>query len=220
MMAARNLHIPLSLDDVSSLKVGDVVHLNGLIFTGAAFFHERAKNGILPLIDFSRTNVLLHVHPMMKKIGEETVLFALGPTSSIAFDSYAPDFIRRLKVRAILGKTTMGQATMKVMQEIGCVHLSRVGSPENTLAAKTKKVHDIFYNDDTNTYEEATLLIEVEDFGPFIVDIDTHGNNLFYQLEQEVDKKMKVLYARFGIDEDFRYLDSVSSKKWQEALRE
>ncbi|MBI2869189.1 MAG: fumarate hydratase C-terminal domain-containing protein [Chloroflexi bacterium] len=214
-MAELTLKAPLSESDTRGLAAGDIVYLDGVIYTGAKLFCEGLVNqGKTPPPDLSRTNVLLHVHPMMKKVRGEYKLLALGPTSSIMYDAYMPPLIRQLKLRAILGKTTLSEATMKVMQELGCVHLTRVGSPENTLVEATKSIIAIHFNDDKNDVEEeATLLLDVAGFGPFIVDIDAHGHNLFRQMEENIDKTMKALYARHGIRENFEYSSAMSSRR-------
>ncbi len=49
--------------------------------------------------------------------------------------------------------------------------------------------------------------MEIENAGPFIVSIDTHGNNLFHQVDAKVKEKFKEFYRRFDIPEDFTYTD-------------
>jgi len=49
--------------------------------------------------------------------------------------------------------------------------------------------------------------MELENAGPFIVDIDTKGNNLFHQVNREVEKNFRKLYEKFGIPKGFRYTD-------------
>ena len=107
-------------------------------------------------------------------------------------------------MRAILGKTTVGLETMKAMKEFGCVHLTRVGAPDNLLVHQTKQVVGIYFERELGI-AEATLLLDVENFGPFIVDVDAHGHNLFYQLEEETERKLEDLYKRFGVPADFIY---------------
>ena len=46
---------------------------------------------------------------------------------------------------------------------------------------------------------ESTWVLEVENFGPFVVDIDTKGNNLFNNVTAEADKRFEAAYERYGI---------------------
>ena len=50
-------------------------------------------------------------------------------------------------------------------------------------------------------------MMELEKGGPFIVDIDTKGNNLFHQVNERVESKFKEFYKKFGIPRGFKYTD-------------
>ena len=52
---------------------------------------------------------------------------------------------------------------------------------------------------------EATWIFEVEDFGPFVVDIDSAGNNLFDRLNADVKLQFKKAYEKYGII-DYTYI--------------
>jgi tartrate dehydratase beta subunit/fumarate hydratase class I family protein len=54
---------------------------------------------------------------------------------------------------------------------------------------------------------EATWVMELEKGGPFIVDIDTKGNNLFHQIDKDVAAKFEKFYEKFGISKEFKYTD-------------
>ncbi|MBI2869313.1 MAG: fumarate hydratase C-terminal domain-containing protein [Chloroflexi bacterium] len=203
-MATKRLQIPLAEADVRALKVGDFVTLDGLIYTGATMFHERFAKGILPPIDFSRANVLMHWHPITRVEDGKERLLCITPTSSIRYETYGPDIVTKLKVRAFIGKTTMGPNTTRAMVDFGGVHLTRLAGQDNLLASQVQKIEAIYFAKELGI-AEATLLLNVKDFGPFIVSIDAQGNNLFSQLEIETEKRMLELYGRFGISPDFDY---------------
>ena len=98
----------------------------------------------------------------------------------------------------------MGQTTADAMRECGCVHLSRIGTPGNLLARKVTDVLAV-YNLEEFGSTEATWVMRAEDLGPFIVDIDAAGNNLFDHVREAAELRRQMLYARFGIPEDFQY---------------
>jgi hypothetical protein len=58
---------------------------------------------------------------------------------------------------------------------------------------------------------EATWVLEAEQMGPFIVDMDTTGGHLFSAVANLSAAKMQALYRRFGIPKDFRYSESNST---------
>jgi len=206
-MAEKNLRIPLKEEDVRGLEIGDVVFLSGPVYTGRSLFHIRAVDqNIIPSIDFKEMNVLMHIGPVMEKVDDSWRPVSMAPTSSIRFEKYGAAIIKRLGIRAIIGKTTMGRETMEMMKQFGAVHLTVVGIMGNLLANQVKKVLGVYFLEELGR-TEATWVMELDKGGPFIVDIDTKGNNLFHQINQEVESKFKEFYRKFGIPEDYRYTD-------------
>jgi len=193
--------------DVRGLEVGEVVFLEGPIYTGRSLFHIRAVDqDILPPVDPEKMNVLVHAGPMMEKVDDGWRPISMTLTASIRFDKYGPAIIRKLGIRAIVGKTTMGHETMETMRDYGAVHLTAVGIMTNILPAQVRKVPGVYFMEELGA-TEATWMMEFEKAGPFIVDIDAKGNNLFHQLHRDVEKKFKTFYERFGIPKGFRYTD-------------
>lgn len=204
-MKTVRLKVPLLEKDVRDLHVGDVVYLDGLCYTGRTMFHRQVvQDNITPPIDFEKVNVFLHVGPVMRQDNSRWQPLSVDPTSSVRFEKFGPGIIKKLGVRAIIGKTTMGPETLKAMGEFGCVHLTKVGIYGDILASKVKRVVDVFNREEFGN-TEATWLFEVENFGPFIVDMDTWGKNYFLGIDQDVKEKLKKVYAEFGIDSDFKY---------------
>lgn len=206
-MAEKYLKVPLTEKDVRGLEIGDVVYLDGPIYTGRSLFHIRAVDqNIIPPLDFKLMNVLMHIGPVMEKVDDSWKPVSMAPTSSIRFEKYGSDTIKKLGIRAIIGKTTMGKDTMAMMKEFGCVHLTVVGIMSNLLANQVKKVLGAHFLEELGR-TEATWVMELERGGPFIVDIDTKGSNLFHQVNREVESKFEKFYEKFGIPKEFEYTD-------------
>ena len=204
-MATKRLNIPLSEKDARGLNIWDVVYLDGLIYTCRSQFQIRAvEQEILPPIDFQKLNVMLHMGGIMKKVGETWTPASLLCTSSIRFEKLGAQIIKKLGVRAIIGKSTMGDETMKAMKQLGCVHLAWGALIGNILAKKVKKVVDVHHLDELGPLE-AIWILEVDDFGPFVVDIDAAGNNLFNRLSADVKLQFKKAYEKYGII-DYTYI--------------
>ncbi len=203
-MATKRLITPINEVAVRSLSMNDEVTVSGTIFTCRAQFQIRAlERDILPPVDFSHVNAMFHMGGIMKRVGQEWSPVSLLATSSYRFDKLTPGIIRKLGIRAIIGKGTMGDEVVTAMREQGCVHLSWGAVMGNSLASQVKKVvavHDLSLLGPT----EATWVLEVEDFGPFVVDIDTYGNNLFREVGRKVKAKLDTVYAKRGIS-DFSY---------------
>jgi tartrate/fumarate subfamily iron-sulfur-dependent hydro-lyase beta chain len=205
-MKERKLSIPVTEEAIRDLNVGDLVYFDGPIFTGRSRFHIRAVDqNILPPIDFARHNVFVHMGPVVKKTEKDWIPIGLGPTSSLRFEKYGAAVIRNLKLRVIIGKTTAGEYTTKVMKEVGCIHVTPIGAASmgNILALRAK-VNNVYFLDELGS-TEATWVFQVKDWGPFMVDTDTRGNNFFEQKNIEIEKKLQKAYEQFGIAKDFRY---------------
>jgi len=207
----KHLQLPLCKDEARSLNVGDMVTVTGKVFTGRSQFHIRAiEDNILPPINFSEINTFFHVGPVMRQAGGEWELVSIEPTSSIRFERYGADVVRKLKLRTLIGKTTMGPDTAEALREVGGVYLTKIGICGNQLCAQVKNIETVYFLDELGK-TEATWVFEVKRFGPFFVGIDSHGNNYFEELSKKVEGNMPEINAKLGIQEEYCYTDVNSS---------
>jgi tartrate/fumarate subfamily iron-sulfur-dependent hydro-lyase beta chain len=205
LVKETHLRIPLKEEDVLDLELGDLVYFSGPLFSARTLFHVRAvRENILPSIDFTKLNVMVHMGPVMKKDGCSWIPLACDPTTSMRFEKYAADVISELRLRALIGKASMGPKTAEAMKKYGCVHLAKIGIYGNTLASKITKVLGVYFMEELGPIE-CTWVMEGKDFGPFFVDIDARGQNFFQNLKRETREKLISAYGRFAIPEDFRF---------------
>jgi tartrate/fumarate subfamily iron-sulfur-dependent hydro-lyase beta chain len=198
-MATKRLSLPLSEADARGLDVGDIIYLDGQIYTCRSLFQIKAvEQEVLPPMDFDKLNVMLHMGGIMRQVDETWVPVSLLGTSSIRFEKLGAQIIEKLNVRAIIGKSTMGKSTMEAMKIHGCVHLAWGALIGNILAEKVVRVVDVHHLDALGPLE-ATWIFEVEDFGPFVVDIDTRGNNLFDRVNEHVENAFKKAYEAYDL---------------------
>jgi len=213
--AVRQLQLPLTETQARQLKLGEMVALNGLLFTGRSLFHIRAaEQGIVPPIDYAAVNAFFHVGPVMRFVCQTTPPSSTGhwevvscePTSSLRFERYGPAVVRKLGLRTLIGKTTMGPATAAALAEVGGVHLTKVGLCGNALARAVTKVHAVHFMEELGK-TEATWIYEVRDFGPFFVDIDASGANYFQGLNREIAGHMDEISRQLGIPQGYQFTD-------------
>lgn len=203
-MEITRLSLPLVDEQIQGLRLGDAVSLDGVIFTCRTLFHIRVlERGIVPPIDFDRINVMCHMGPVMRldegrEDGWEPL--CIGGTASMRFEEYTADIIEELGLKAIVGKGTMGPKTMEAMKQFSCVHLCSVGLYAKVLATRIKQVVGVYGLEEMGMIE-ATWILEVQDFGPFIVDIDARGDNLFHQINRDVAKRARDVYRHFGLSQ-------------------
>ena len=202
-MATYHLKTPLSEEDVNQLKIGDVVYVSGDAFTCRSRLHRWVldENHPLPKAGQER-DLLIHVGPIvLREDGFKLVSFM--PTSSIRFEKWGARAVDEWGLRMIIGKTTMGEETMAMMQKKKCVHVSPQCVSPN-FWVQNINITNVELFDELGTIE-ATWHMTVNALGPFVVDIDCYGNNLYKNHEQEVnDNRDKALIA-LGIEPDFEY---------------
>ncbi len=203
-MAEYHLTSPLKDEDVKKLKLGDTVYISGECFTCRSRLQKYIfdENNVLPF-DTKDRNILIHNGPIVVKENGKWRLVSFMPTSSIRFEKWGAKSVDQWNLKMIVGKTTMGENTAKMMKEKKCVHVSpRSVSPN--LWIDSIEVQDVYLYDELGRIE-AAWFFKLKDLGPFIVDIDTEGNNYFDRLDSEIaDKKAEAL-NKLGIDDSFEF---------------
>lgn len=203
-MAEYHLTGPLTDSDVEKLKIGDMVYISGEVFTCRSRLQKYIfdEKNVLPFSTDDR-NILIHNGPIVIKENGKWKLVSFMPTSSIRFEKWGAKSVENWNLKMIVGKTTMGKETAKMMKQKKCVHVSpRSVSPN--LWIDSIEVQDVHLYDELGRIE-AAWFFKVTDLGPFIVDIDTNGNNLFDKLDEKIaDNKNKAL-SELGIDPNFQF---------------
>ena len=208
MAEIRDIKLPMTEEDVKSLKLGEMITVSGLLFTGRSRLHIRAiEDNIYPPIDYEKINCFFHVGPVMRQEEDgEWKVVSCEPTSSIRFERYGADVVRKFSLRTLIGKTTMGPATAQALKEVGGIYLSKIGLSGNALKDQVKKVHDVYFLDELGK-TECTWIYEVDHFGPFFVAMDSEGNNYFEDLAKEAESKMPEIEKDLGIPEGYTYTE-------------
>ena len=204
-MKTYHLKAPLSQQDVEQLNIGDVVYISGDAFTCRSRLHRWVLDENHPLPEAGQErDVLIHVGPIvLPEEGGGWKLISFMPTSSIRFEKWGARAVDEWGLRMIIGKTTMGEETMAMMQKKKCVHVSPQCVSPN-FWVQNINITDVDLFDELGTIE-ATWHMTVDKLGPFVVDIDCHGNNLYKNHEQEVDEAREKALEKLGIGSDFEY---------------
>jgi tartrate/fumarate subfamily iron-sulfur-dependent hydro-lyase beta chain len=203
-MAEYHLQVPLKDEDIRKLRLGDIIYFSGKAFTCRSRLQKYIfdEGNELPF-STEDMNLLIHVGPVVIKEKEDWKLVSFMPTSSIRFEKWGTKSIKDFGLKAIVGKTTMGEETAKTMKEQGCIHATPIGVPVQAFLDKIT-VKDVHLFDELGSIEAAWVL-ELDDLGPFLVDIDTTGQNHFDKLDKTIDDNRKKVYEKLGIPEDFEY---------------
>jgi len=174
-----DLTTPISSQAISALKVGDVVHVSGIIYTGRDAVHKHLYETRECPVDL-RGNVIYHCGPVALKDDEQWQIKAAGPTTSIREEPYQGEIIKNFGLRAVIGKGGMGLKTLKALQENGAVYLNAIGGAAQFYARCIKKVKGVHFLN--FGVPEAMWELEIENF-PAIVTMDSHGNSLHRDID-------------------------------------
>ncbi len=203
-MAEYHLTGPLTDADVEKLNIGDMVYISGEAFTCRSRLQKYIfdEKNVLPFSTAGR-NILIHNGPIVIKENGQWKLVSFMPTSSIRFEKWGAKSVDQWNLKMIVGKTTMGKETAQMMKEKKCVHVSpRSVSPN--LWIDSIEVQDVYLYDELGRIE-AAWFFKLHELGPFIVDIDTKGQNLFDRLDEQISENKDKALQELGIDPDFQF---------------
>lgn len=199
-MAVYKLKTPILEADIRKLKVNDVLYVTGTIVTARDQAHRRAleyfKEG-KPLPLSLEGLAVFHCGPVMSKQGDKWIAVAAGPTTSTRMDIFEDEFIKNFKVRVVIGKGGMGKRTTDAMAKYGAVYGAFTGGAAILAAKAIKNVRTVEWYD--LGMPEAMWVFEAEELGPLTVAIDSHGNNLFTDVQKTVEENKQRIYQKLGL---------------------
>jgi len=168
------------LAELSKLKVGDPLLLNGTIVVGRDIAHAKFKEIIdsgEPLPDYLKKHPIYYAGPAKTPPGKPSGSF--GPTTAGRMDSYVDLLQSHGGSMVMIAKGNRSQQVTDACKKHGGFYLGSIGGPAAILAEENiKKVECI---DFPELGMEAVWKIEVENFPAFIL-VDDKGNDFFKQL--------------------------------------
>lgn len=171
----RTIQAPFSKETAGSLKAGDYVYIDGIIYTARDAAHKRMREALdegkeLP-IDIKDT-VIYYMGPSPAREGRP--IGSAGPTTASRMDKYTPQLLD-LGMGAMIGKGKRSKEVIDAIVRNGSVYFAAVGGAGAILSKCIQESKVVAY-DDLGT--EAIRELRVEHF-PVIVVIDSEGNNLY-----------------------------------------
>lgn len=166
---------PVTDDMIRSLVIGDLVLVNGIIYTARDAAHKRLMELLeagqgLP-VDF-KGQILYYVGPSPARPGR--VIGAAGPTTSTRMDVYTPTMLK-LGLKAMIGKGKRGPEVIAALKEYTAVYLGATGGA-GALISKCIKASEVVAFPDLGP--EAIHRLEVEDLPTMVIN-DCHGGDLY-----------------------------------------
>lgn len=174
-MSEKSITLPLDEATAVSLQAGDLLQLNGILYTARDAAHKRLIAALeqgeappFPLTD----QTIYYVGPAPAKEGQ--VIGSAGPTTSGRMDPYTLPLLQ-LGVRGLIGKGYRSAEIKQALVEHKAVYMAAVGGAAALLARHISESRVIAY-DDLGT--EAIRQLTVVDF-PVIVVNDCHGGDAY-----------------------------------------
>ncbi len=199
MVREFRIRTPVKDEDLEPVRVGDVVYLTGTIVTVRDAAHRRFLVEGRPLPVDLRGLAIFHAGPVIRKLGEEWEIVSIGPTTSVRMEPYEADFIEKTGVKIIVGKGFMGAKTAEACKKRKCLVTIFPGGCGALGAEKIKRVLDVHWLD--LGIPEALWVLEVEDFGPLIITIDTQGNNMYFERVKEISSNAEKVKSKYRLRE-------------------
>jgi tartrate/fumarate subfamily iron-sulfur-dependent hydro-lyase beta chain len=193
-----HLEAPFTEDKIRSLRVGDMVEVSGVVFTGRDAVHKWLHDGNDPPEGFGfRDGIIYLCGPVMLKKKGKWVAVAAGPTTSTREEPYQAGIIEKHGLRAVIGKGGMGEKTRQACQRFGCAYLHAIGGAAQVLAECIEEVEGVFGIEEFGS-PEAIWKFRVVRF-PVVVTIDAHGNSLHQEVDRESSGRLQeILKPRSG----------------------
>ncbi len=191
MSDAIHLTTPLSAESVRKLRINDIVNLTGIIYTARDMAHLRLRElqeSGKPLPEALEGAVIFHAGPVVRKSSSGFDLLNIGPTTSIRMEPHS-DFLGRLGVKAIVGKGGLAEGSVQAFKKYGMVYLLAAPGCGVLHANAVKQVKRVHWLEEMGM-PEAIWVLEVQEWGPLIVGMDSVGNSIFQAIKEEGLKKL------------------------------
>ena len=192
------IETPISVEDLAEIRVGDRIHLSGIVVTARDLAHKRVvEQRVAPPIDLDGL-ALFHAGPIVSKKDGRWRIVAIGSTTSMRMEEYEDEFIKRTGVRLIIGKGFMGKKTADACRRYRAIVALFPGGCAAIAAGKIVEVLGVYWLD--LGIPEALWVLKVEDFGPLMVTIDVTGRNLLDERLREIEVGREEALKRLKIE--------------------
>lgn len=202
------LTTPITSEQLSKLRVGDVVYLSGTICTSRDGSHRRmvemVQNGHKEEIpeEILSNGIIYHCAPVISQEPHGWSIISAGPTTSSRFTKDSAFLVESGTIKAAIGKGTMGDEMIRALKGKG-VFMTAVGGCAVSYRKMIRKA-DVKWLD--LGYPEAVWIFDVERFGPLIVSIDSTGISASRNIMDQVFENARRIYQEEGMDPNKRYI--------------
>ncbi len=217
------LDLPARTDDLRRLELGTVLYLTGRVFTAREGAYKRAiEDGIgMPAPKEMLGSVNFHCSPAARVNADGTytvdkvyggrppfpyaaetatddayTVGAVSATASFRFATWLDGWFKLSGCNIIIGKGGMtSEHYRRYFVPNKAIYLTTVGYGTGALLGRgIKRVAGVYWLEELGL-AQAVWVLEVENFGPFIVESDLEGNSLFERENAKIAPGIEKLYA-------------------------
>ena len=201
MTALKTIHLnlPARTDDLRNLEIGSVAYLSGRVFTAREGVYQRAieEGAGMPAGKDALGLANFHCSPAatLNPDGSATV-GAVTATASFRFAKWLEGWFKLSRCSVIIGKGGMtGEIYRSTFVPHKAIYLTTVGYGTGALLGRgIRRVVATHWVEELGL-AQAIWVLEVENFGPFLVDGDLAGNSLFERENAKIAPGIDKLYA-------------------------
>ena len=171
----KKLTLPLSKEQILSLRAGDCVELSGVIYTARDCAHRRFMECLErgePLPFDPKGAFLYFAGPCPAPEGK--ACGSCGPTTSARMNAFAPTMLK-LGLGGFIGKGEMSMETRAALRECGAVYFAAIGGAGAFYGDHVEEMTLVAYPD---LMSEAVYRMKVKDF-PLVVAHDARGGTVY-----------------------------------------
>lgn len=194
-----HLELPATVEQLRALELGTVVYLSGRVFTAREGVYKRViEDGEgMPAPREALGSANFHCSPAasLREDGSYNV-GAVTATASFRFAKWLDGWFKESGCNIIIGK---GGMTSEIYRQIfvphHAVYLTTVGYGTGALLGRgIRSVAGVYWMEELGL-AQAVWVLDVEKFGPFIVESDLDGNSLFERENAKIAPGIDALYA-------------------------
>ncbi len=201
MADLKTVHIdlPARTEDLRQLEIGSVAYLTGRVFTAREGVYKRAiGDGVgMPAGKDALGITNFHCSPAasVNPDGSYTV-GAVTATASFRFAQWLDGWFKLSGCNIIIGKGGMTSQTYRdAFVPNNAIYLTTVGYGTGALLGRgIKRVAGVYWLEELGL-AQAVWVLDVEKFGPFLVESDLAGNSLFERENAKIAPGLEQLYA-------------------------
>ena len=192
------LTTPVSEAAIAALKLGDVVYLDGVVYTAREGVYRKVvdEGHGVPASVRALTNVNVHCSPAATVTADgHYAVEAVTATASFRFGKSMTRWFEKSGAKVIVGKAGLTErAYREWFVPHGAVYLTTVGYGLGaTYGRAIKRVIDVHWLEALGI-AQALWVLEVEGLGPFLVEADREGRSLFALANREINQRLAEVY--------------------------